>query len=248
MCSVIRALKPCPVRGAGNTTLLATLTAQLLTGFLIALAYGSDPNPTPSPRELSAAVIVEPPLGGVARALSATDVVPADGRLQLSFEPSAGSWTAVLWFDGDHVVPLYPDPLQAEQGWTDAMTYAVPGPGQWLRLTPSRGEELLAVVSAPRPDPQVLAVLAGQTPSNVRSLRARLETASSSQHAGLDGVERYLPTPDGRAVAAPWRRAVGVGTLVLGWRITVDSSTWPAQSMSSSSAQALQEHSSPSVF
>lgn len=246
MRSVTRALMPSPLRGAGNTAMFGTLAAQLLAGWLISTAPAPPRTAAPS-HSLSAAIIVEPPLGGVPRALSSTDVAPPGGRLQLSFEPSVESWTAVLWFDGDHVVPLYPDPLQTEQGWTDAVSYAVPGPGQWLRLTPSEGEEFVAVISSLRPDLDVQAVLARPTASNVRSLRARLEAASDIRHSASDGVQRYLPTPDGRAVAAPWRKVVGAGTLVLGWRITVESLAWPVQSMSSSSVQASPERSSPSA-
>jgi hypothetical protein len=242
---LIRPLIPSRVRGSGSLALLGTLLAQAAVAWLIA----TRPPPPEPVRGLSAAVVVEPPLGGQPRALGARDAVPADSRMQLTFEPGGPSWTAVLWFDGDHVTPLYPDPLRGQQGWTEATPYAVPGPGRWLRLTPSTAEsgEFLAVVSALRPDPQITAVLADPRPGEVRALRRRLEEAAGARVTGLGAVERFLPTPDGRAVAAPWRAVVGRGALVLGWQITVESVAWPHPSMSSSSVPESPERSSPSA-
>ncbi|MCO4771687.1 MAG: hypothetical protein KDA24_16765 [Deltaproteobacteria bacterium] len=246
MPSLKRALRPTPLRGGGALALVLTVLAQLVAGWLLA-QRPTPPAALPDLRALSASVVVEPPLGGQPRALAPVDTVPAGGRLQLSFEPSASSWTAVLWFDGDHVVALYPDPARAQEGWTEAVPYAVPGPGQWLRLTPSDQEEFVAVVNSLRPDREIQAVLANPSPAAVRTLRERLEGTARSRNPIKNGAERFLPTPDGRAVAAPWSTLAGRGTLVLGWSITVESRAWLGRSTSLSSEQESPERSSPSA-
>jgi|GEM_PF-2325058 len=241
----LRRLLPSRLRGAGSLALLGTLAAQLVAGLLIAN------RPVVAPidhRSLAASIVVEPPLGGAPRALSEVDSVPADSRLQLTFEPSGSTWTAVLWFDGDTVTALYPSALRDEEGWTEQRVYAVPGPGRWLRLTPTGGgADFVAVVSSLRPDPEITAALANPTTDSVRRLRETLSHAAGMRQRVEDGVERYLPTPDGRSVAAPWSRVLGGGPLVLGWSITVESSPWTDPVTSSSSAQASPARSSPSA-
>lgn len=239
-------LWPTPVHGAGALALLATLGAQALAAALLAQAPA--PVVSETRRSLAASMVIEPPLGGTPVAVDGATTAEAGSRLQLTFTPSQESWTAVLWFEGDSVVPLYPDPSRGLLGWTAPSTYAVPGPDAWLRLTPT-GEEpdFVAIVNGLRPDDQVVAALDHPTPAAVRALRERLESESARRGPVADGVERYLPTADGRSIAAPWYRISGTGPLVLGWRITVHSGVWHHRTTSSSSAPASPERSSPNA-
>jgi len=242
----LKALRPSRVHGAGALALLGTLCAQGLAATL--LAQAPDPHLSETRRRLAASVVVEPPLGGTPIAASGDTTAEAGSRLQLTFAPSQESWTAVLWFEGDRVVPLYPDPARGLLGWTDASTYAVPGPGAWLRLTPTGdAADFVAVVNGLRPDAQIVATLDHPTPTAVRALRRRLETEARARTPVRDGVERYLPTADGRSIPAPWHQISGTGPLVLGWRITVHSGVWHHRTTSSSSAPASPERSSPNA-
>lgn len=225
----------------GRPALLATLVVQ---GVVLALARPAAlPEVTPG---LSAAAVVVRPLEAP-RPLVDGDRLAADSRLQVSFAPDAEAWTAVLWFEGDRVQALYPDPHRGQTGWTTPTTYAVPGPGEWLRLTPSRGEEFLAVVGASRPIQAIERALADPSPARVRALRRELESLAEARRGALVGVERFLPAPGGRAVAVPWNHIVGAGPLVLGWRLTVESSAWLDPGTPSSSVQESPGPSSPNA-
>ena len=225
----------------GRPALLATLAVQ---GIVLALARPAAlPEVMPG---LSAAAVVVRPLEAP-RPLRDGDRLSADSRLQVSFAPDSEAWTAVLWFEEDRVQALYPDPHRGQTGWTAASTYAVPGPGEWLRLTPSRSEEFLAVVSANRPIEAVEEALADPSPARVRALREDLQSLAEARRGALVGVERFLPTPGGRAVAVPWNHIVGAGPLVLGWRLTVESSAWLDPGTPSSSVQESPGPSSPNA-
>lgn len=238
-------ISPLPVqaRGAGLRLLVLTLLAQAA---VVGFTEKPPPRVTPSLR-LAAAAVTESRIGGSLQALRPGEPLEAGSRLQLTFQPSLDSWTSVLWFEGDdRVVPLYPTGDQ--EGWTAAGTsYAVPGPGSWLRVTPTGAtDDFVVVLSALRPDPTVQATLSDPTPDAVRALRRRLEAMSDARHRLTDGVERFVPTPDGRAVAVPWNEVRGTGALVIGWRIAVESPAWQAPSTSLSSAQGSPGRSSPS--
>lgn len=235
-------------QGFGAPLLGLTLLVQAAIPCL--LASRVVPAEPTIPLALSAAAVVEPRLGGRPGALISGEPVASGSRLQLSLETSREAWTAVLWFEGsERVVPLYPDPARGQAGWTAAdTTYAVPGPGSWLRLTPTGAEDdFVVVVSSVRPDPEVLATLADPQPGRVRALRGRLEARAGARRPAVGQVERFLPTADGRAVAVPWRRISGDGALVIGWRIAVESPVWDAPSMSSSSGPESPARSSPSA-
>ncbi len=186
-----------------------------------------EPPPDPvaaAPLALAAAAVVEPGDGTPAGALGSRAAWPVGSRVQLTFAPEQESWTAVLWFDGpDTVVPLYPVFAAGETGWTDAAApYVVPGEGRYLRLTTTAGDgDALVVVTSRRPDPEVERVLLNPQPADVRRLREALLAEAAARAPGLVPVaaERFLPTPDGRAVPVPWRRAVGEGRVAVAWEI-----------------------------
>lgn len=236
-----------PAAGLGTPLLALVLAVQAAIPLLIQTRPAPAIAPS-APLALHAAAVVEPRIGGTPSALTNGAPVEAGSRLQVSFATSLDAWSAVLWFEGDdRIVPLYP--TREQQGWTAAeTTYAVPGTDAWLRLTPTgETDDLLVVVSALRPDPEVLATLSDPTPARVRSLRARLEERAAQRRPGSAGVERFLPTGDGRVVGVPWNEVSGAGLLVIGWQIAVESSVWQAPSMSSSSAPGSPGRSSPSA-
>jgi len=209
-----------------GTPLLALgllLQAGVLAGFATA-----DPPPPPEvpPVGFGAAAVIEPGDGTPPGELGSRAHWPADSRLQITFAPEQESWVAVLWFDGpDTVVPLYPLAARDEAGWVVAAEpYVVPAEGAYLRLTTtSGGGDLLAIVNARQPDPEVARVLSDPQPGAVRALRDRLtrEGAARARGSADRSTERFLPTADGRAVAVPWTRTFGKGSVVSTWEVHV---------------------------
>jgi hypothetical protein len=222
----LTALPRAPVsdHGLGGPLLLLGL---LLQGVVLVGAAGAEPTlPEPAPVGLSAAAVIEPGDGTPPGELGSRDVWPVGSRLQITFTPEQELWTAVLWFDGpDTVVPLYPVAARDEAGWTVPGTpYVVPDQGAYLRLTTtSPAGDLLAIVAARQPDPEVVRVLLNPQPGAVRSLRERLarEGAARARGTAARGTGRFLPTADGRAVAVPWTRTWGTGTVAMTWEVHV---------------------------
>jgi hypothetical protein len=208
-------------RAAGRGTLWTVLV--LVVQLLVALsAWGHDPRPhaVAPALTLSAQVVVQPPLGLPPGPVDAREAWPEGSRVQVSFQGAQDAWTAVVWLSGPTMAALYPDPARGQAGWTGTGIYAVPGSGDWLRLsrTPADGDTI-AVVTAWAPVPAVQAALDDPSPGNVAALRSFLGARGGSWFAGAPAVERFLPTADGRAVPVDWRPLRGGSPLVKAWTI-----------------------------
>lgn len=204
---------------AGAFWTVATLLLQLLL-VVSGSARGQEAPPT---RSLAAVAVVQPPFGEEAGVLGSRSTWPEGSQVQLTFEPDTEGWTSVLWFSGDRIEALYPDPDLDQTGLTGGSSYAVPGPGQWLRVsrTPPDGD-FLALVHGPLPDPRVEATLSSPHPEAVRRLRSALESEAHGWSPNPRGVQRYLPTADGRAIPVSWGRTVSSGAMVRGWTLKTD--------------------------
>ncbi len=205
-------------RGSGSLWCVLIVATQLVTA---ASAIGSQPpNVVPKPLTLAAQVVVQPPLGTPPGLVDSQETWPEGSRLQLSFEGGQEAWTAVLWISGDSVTALYPNPVLGQTGFTAPATYVVPAEGQWLRLTETpRQGDLIAVITAWDPVPDVLDTLDDPSPSRVRALRRWLESRDHQWLMGPWATDRYLPTADGRALPAPWTPVRGRGPLVRTWEV-----------------------------
>ncbi len=224
--SILRALGALSGRAAGRGLLwtVVTLIVQLV---LVVSGWGrmheSPAAPPRGFRTLDTAVVVQPPFGGEPGAVVSGESWPEHSQIQLNFEANSDGWTAVLWFSGDRVDTLYPDPDLDQSGFTGGGLYAVPGPGQWLQLTATPPEgDFLALVHSPSADPRVVATLESPTPRAVRLLRSQLEAEAAGWAPNPVGVQRYLPTADGRAIPVSWERTRSIGTLVRGWTVKTE--------------------------
>lgn len=202
--------------GRGLLWTVVTLLVQLL---VVVSGWGRVHEAPPSPpRTLAVAVVVQPPFGGEPGQLDGRQTWPVGSQVQLTFGVDSDGWTSVLWFSGEGVVSLYPSPGQT--GQTGEHSYAVPGPEQWLRLTPTPNEgDFLVLIHGPVADPRVTSTLGAPRPDAVRRLRAALEQEASSWSVTPSGVQRYLPTADGRAIPVRWERIASSHLMVRGWTI-----------------------------
>lgn len=222
-------LKRSPARGLGALWLVASVVAQLIVA---ASTLAQDPLEravaAQEPVLLRGVAVVQEPFQGPTGAVGSRPAWAPGSRLQLTFEVDREAWAAALWFSGDSVQSLYPDPTRQQEGWVRAaQPYAVPSVDAWLRL--EAGQDLLVLVAGPRPDPEIQGVLGDPSPPRVAALREALAAEAKSQ-SRLSRVERFLPTPDGRVAPVRFHSASGVRRAVLAWALDVEGSgdAWTA--------------------
>ena len=208
--------------GRGLLWTILVLLAQAIVAFS-SVGAGAQPRSAEPAMSVAAQVVVQPPLGLAPGAVDERPSWPVGSKLQLSFQGEQDAWTAVLWLSGSTVTALYPDPARDQTGWTGTQPYAVPGEQQWLRLsaTPPEGD-LVAIVTAWAPVPEVQRALDDPSPAHVESLRRLLEDRSRAWLPGPVAVERFLPSADGRALPVSWRPHRGTAPLVQTWTIRSD--------------------------